>query len=553
MPRQSSRCSSPGANGQRDEPVDDASQLPSCVSASSPVGSIDASGVFLFLNGLVCRTADASGRFRPADVFSGVDREAATAAPAVPSASAHSHVPASSAEETKPTVDSDCPLFNCFGVLSGGVIIDPIDESFVEFTDSSVYTPRTVLADADARDGPHSEPARRILQEANERAFRAGQTQLIRPECPLTLCCSELPLPPVCSDPPQKRSQSRSSCFSTAGSSGPTVTSPRHAAMLGTERVEKWLSRLAQLPGQTQKPLKRHAWAAVWADAEELRLCMRAHRDVRASESSLYLPPRIPFPLRFRGKPIVLPHVAERVSHTASQPSPPPDRDAECTTAVPPDRMRCAASSFTCYTGVPRFAAATDSAPRADSAEFVRGTAVTRLRKRLRPYAVTASRERRRDSSSHDEEERFLVPLIGATPRQAAFTLFVLYFNHLGLVCNDVRVTGETAASSCSDELDGRTTTWALCPNHLYDVVAEVERKRRVTKELRENPERVFAGGTRWSTTPSNRNAVSAAWTALLLSSRAALLDRIADLNRHIHELHRETQRQQHAKEEGVL
>ncbi|KAG5475314.1 hypothetical protein LSCM1_03427 [Leishmania martiniquensis] len=545
MPRQSTRRSSPGPNRHREESVADVSQSPTCASASSSLGGVDEAGVFLLLNGLVCRTADASGRFRPADIFSGVDREAATADPEMPSTSIHFHLPISS-EEAKFSVDSDCPLFNCFGVLSGGVIIDPIDESFVEFTDSAVYTPITAAAAADGNGIP-DDPARRRLQEANERAFRAGETVHIRPECPLTVCCSELPLPPVCSDSSVKLFQHRSSSFTTTGGAGPAVTSPRHAAVLGMENVEKWLCRLAQLPGDTQKPRRRQAWVAVWADAEELRLCMRAHRDVHASDSSLYLPPRIPFPQRFRGQPIFRAEGAESECPTASQRTPmptPPDRDANSTAAVPPDGVRCAAASFTCYTGVPRFAVATDSVPRSDSAEFVKGAAFTRLRKRLRPWAGTAPRRRRRDSSSSDEEESFLIPFSGATPRQAAFSLFVLYFNHLGLLCNGVRITGETEATSCGKGLGGSAVSWALCPRHLYNVRAEVERKRRVTKELRENPERMFPGGTRWSTTPSNRDTVAAAWTALLLSSRTALLERIAEVNRHIHEIHSEKQQQ---------
>lgn len=531
--------------------VTSASPLPSCLSASRSRRKVGEPGVFLLLNGFVCRTADASGRFRPAEVFAGVHREAATAPPTMPSANAHFSLSAGSAEETRRSIDSDCPLFNCFGVLSGGVIIDPIDGSFMEFTDAAVYTPSTVAAQVDTGNDTQDDLARCTLQQANEHAFRTGATHLIRPECPLILCTSELPLPPRSSDRPLNRFKCRSSPLSAAGSTGPTVTSARHAAQMGMENVEKWLNQLAPHPGHRPQSPRRQAWTTVWADAEEFRLSMRAHSDVRASEASLYLPPRIPFPLRFRGQPISLIEEGANESPAASQQQQ-PDREANSATAVPPDGVRCAAASFTCYTGVPRFATATDTAPRFDSAEFAKGTAVARLRKRLRPYCETSSLGRRRSSSDYDEADRegFLIPFTDSTPRHAAFALFLLYFNHLGVLCNGVRVTGETAASSCLDGLDVGSTTWGLCPKYLYDVRAEVERKRRVTRELREHPERTFAGGTRWSTTARNRDAVAAAWTALLLSSRTALLERITELNRHIHKLHDEKQRRRHADDQ---
>ncbi|CAJ1028948.1 hypothetical protein Q4I30_005021 [Leishmania utingensis] len=470
----------------------------------------------------------------------------------MPSATAHGNLSASSPEETRRTVDSDCPLFNCFGVLSGGVIIDPIDESFVEFTSSVVYTPSTMAVDDDTEHSTHDNPARRTLQQANEHVFRTGETHLIRPECPLIVCTSELPLPPSGSDPCPKHFTCHTSSFSAAGSTGPTVTSPRHAVKIGMDNVNRWLSRLATRPGHQGQSPKCQAWRTVWTDAEELRLFMRSHRDVRGSGVSLYLPPRLPFPLCFRGQPISLVEDVESQSATGTQQYP-PDLEANSAAAVPPDGVRCVAASFTCYTGVPRFAAATDTTPRFDAVEFARGTVVTRLRKRLRPYAETASLGRCRDSSDPDEEERFLVPLTGSTPRQAAFALFLMYFNHLGILCNGVRITGEAVASSCAEGLDWGTTTWDLCSKCLYDVRAEVERKRRITRQLREQPEHIFAGGTRWSTTARNRDAVAAAWTALLLSSREALLERIMELNRHIHNLHEEKQRRRHTEEQQSL
>ncbi|GET89729.1 hypothetical protein, conserved [Leishmania tarentolae] len=549
MPRQTSRGPSPGTSGRCKGTVESASRLPSCAPASRSPRNVDEPGVFLLLNGFVCRTADSSGRFCPVDLFSGVHREAATAFPTIPSANGHRSLCNGSAEETRLSIDSDCPLFNCFGVLSGGVIIDPINSSFVEFTDSAVYTPSTVLAHVGTTHETHDDLARCTLQQANEQAFRTGETHMIRPECPLTLCTSELPLPPWSCDEPAKSFKCRPSSLSAAGSSGPTVTSARHAAQMGMENVAKWLSRLPPSSDDNQRTPKRQAWTAVWADAEEFRLSLRAHNDVRASEASLYLPPRIPFPLSFRGQPISLTEEGEKLSAPSQQQQQHPQ--ASSTAAVPSDGVRCTAASFTCYTGVPRFAAATATAPRSDSAEFVTGTAVTRLRKRLRPYCETASRGRRGASNDHKEEdeERFLIPFTDSTPRHAAFALFLLYFNHLGVLCNGVRVTGETEASSCCDRLDIGTTTWGLCPKHLYDVRAEVERKRRVTRELREDPEKTFAGGTRWSTTARNREAVTAAWTALLLSSRTALLERIAELNCHIHKLHDEKQRRRYTNQ----
>ncbi|KAG5501432.1 hypothetical protein JKF63_03245 [Porcisia hertigi] len=518
----------------------DTAEVLSCASASLSQ-NVKEPGVFLLLNGLVCRTADASGRFRPSDIFAGVSREAEMPAPALPLANTRCGAPPGSPEDAKPSVDSDCPIFNCFGVLSGGVIIDSVNELLVDFTDSVVYTPQILTAHVDA--------ARRDLQQANELAFRNGETQLIRPEYPLTLCSSEVPLPPRCSDPQLRRLHHCSNSSNAMASTAPAVTSLRHAAQVGMENVKRWSCQLAPHPDLSGQAPRNKAWMALWTDAEELRLSIRVCNDVRASRAIMYLPPRVPLPLRFRGQPISLPECVKNNS-PADKNDPQPDREAGSLSAVPPDGVRCAVSSFTCYTGVPRFATSMDTAPRSDSADFASCMAVTRLRKRLRPHTETASLSGHWTSSDGDEEEKFLVPLTGTTPRHAAFTLFLMYFNHLGILCNGERVTGETAASSCVEGHNGRATTWGLCSANQYDVHAEVERKRRVTKELKENSGRNFPGGTRWSTTPRNRDRVAGAWAALLLSSRTALLERITVLNRYLHKLQEERQQQRQGEKQ---
>ncbi|RNF17288.1 uncharacterized protein Tco025E_04876 [Trypanosoma conorhini] len=93
---------------------------------------------FFFLNGILCRTETADASFRPSDIFVGRDpppRGTATLGDASRIVDDAAATPASA------DVDRDCPIFNTFGVLSGGVLLDPNTRRFVDFVDDAVVAP----------------------------------------------------------------------------------------------------------------------------------------------------------------------------------------------------------------------------------------------------------------------------------------------------------------------------------------------------------------------------------------------------------------------------
>ncbi|RNF04893.1 hypothetical protein TraAM80_05031 [Trypanosoma rangeli] len=93
---------------------------------------------FFFLNSILCRTETADASFRPSDVFVGRDpppRGTATLG------DASRIVDDATAPTFSADVDRDCPIFNTFGVLSGGVLIDPNTRCFVDFVDDAVVAP----------------------------------------------------------------------------------------------------------------------------------------------------------------------------------------------------------------------------------------------------------------------------------------------------------------------------------------------------------------------------------------------------------------------------
>ncbi|KAK7201773.1 hypothetical protein NESM_000243400 [Novymonas esmeraldas] len=501
----------------------------------------DEPGVFLLINGLLCRTADSSGRFRPSDIFAGVHREAATVAPPAPSTATRSAGELwkdPSPADRQRSIDSDCALFNCFGVLSGGVLIHPTDATVMEFTNTAIYAPSS----EDARDAHGNDPDCAPVRQVNERAFRAGEAHRIQPEYPLVLCASEPPLPPTAQ---QWRSGETLDAHDLTVSGLRGITSRRHAVEAGARNVAAWSQRLAPCSRDAQERDASDAGVRLWEGAEVFRLALRADDDTMTSGGAIDLPQRIPCPLRFRGETVVLgetDHTTESQEQLESL--------AKDDAVVPPPGVRCAASCFTSYLGFPFLALPVGTPRHTERMPFSSARAVRRLRKRLRTYQEPQTQS---DSygwdADFDAEEVFLVPHAGASPRQIAFALFLLFFNHFGIVRDGVRITGETAATSCRADDGDRSAAaakrWSLCPPAEYDVQAEVARKRRVTRELFSNPQCTFVDRTRWSTTPRNWDVVAAAWTALFLSSRNALLSRIFVLKSYIHVLHEEKKQQQ--------
>ncbi|KPI84697.1 hypothetical protein ABL78_6243 [Leptomonas seymouri] len=516
-------------------------------------------GVFLYINGLLCRTADSTGEFRPCDVFGGVDRVPVCTSFPVPTLvkdGEQSVLPRDAAGTEKGAVafESDCPIFNTFGVLTGGVLIDPFNETFADYTQTTPYTVMGIKSSGrNALVLPEEHPSdAEEVRNANELAFRRGDFARIRPESAVTLCTSELTLPP----PAPVLSASSSIVKQTARC--PALR--RYRFYVSTAMVDEWYDKLAIPSGVTPKEAEGHK--RTWQDAEAFRQRLMNDSVSRSLEPQNFFPPAIPFLYRERGAPVRVKPEEERAG--VGSPLGGSTIDAESDGGlvdVSLPGVRSAASAFVCYSGQPRFSTDGLNPSRPTAREQRTPPLPVRLRKRLRPYTsaeYTRGQSRRmleqrnaQDYSTeslwdgaasdnrggHDTKEYFLVPYSSDHPRAAAFCLFQTYFNHLGLLCNGTRVTGETEASSVRELPRGGRHEWGLCPDEEYTVEAEVHRKRRITRALWSNAEKSFPGGSRWSTTGGNHRVVSAAFTALMTSNRDALLERIHALHLHLRRL----------------
>ncbi|KAG8342950.1 hypothetical protein ERJ75_000204800 [Trypanosoma vivax] len=126
--------------------VDDASTTSSPTKqASNKRGSAPVNH-FLLINGILCRTEAPDASFRPSDVFVGLDpppRGTTT----LGSASVDNQN--SIYQFHSESVSRDCSIFNTFGVLSGGIIVDPQTLRFMDFTDDMIFQPPTFGDDAE--------------------------------------------------------------------------------------------------------------------------------------------------------------------------------------------------------------------------------------------------------------------------------------------------------------------------------------------------------------------------------------------------------------------
>ncbi|KEG13595.1 hypothetical protein DQ04_00911070 [Trypanosoma grayi] len=93
---------------------------------------------FFFINNILCCSESADGSFRPSDVFVGLDPPPTTT---LLLGNASSPSSDTTTEVGVEAVERDCLLFNTFGVLSGGVLVDPCTLRFVDFTDDMIITP----------------------------------------------------------------------------------------------------------------------------------------------------------------------------------------------------------------------------------------------------------------------------------------------------------------------------------------------------------------------------------------------------------------------------
>jgi hypothetical protein len=516
-------------------------------------------GVFVYLNGLLCRTADMKGRFCPGDVFGGVDHAPARVGLPLPTPRNDTEQrsllrSAAGTERDTKGFESDCPIFNTFGVLSGGVLIDPFDETFVDYTQASPYTFTNVKPSASNTACTRTAAPCAAVEDVhvrNELAFRRGNFEHIRPTSALTLCTSERPLPKPAPTKP------------TAKSEAALRRSQRRSRVSASAcAVDEWYGRLTLPRSTTSANTERHR--ATWRDAEAFRQLLMDDGVSRVVEPQSFFPPAIPFLYRERGTVL---H-RDDVGHLRDMSAANTEEDGGGVADIAPRGVRTAAASFVCYSGQPRFAEDSFNPARPLGSKQRVPPVQARLQKRLRPYdakeaAQEPAQKRRQDNTSgetpltspaadseilrdckktQDEVmEYFLVPYGSDCPRSAAYQFFLVYFNHLGLLYNGTRLTGETEATSIPPKLShADPCEWGICPDTEYSAEAEVRRKRQITRRLWSNPETGFAGGSRWSTTARNRTAVSAAFTALMVDNRDALLMRIQTLNAYLHRLQAE-------------
>ncbi|ORC91668.1 uncharacterized protein TM35_000052640 [Trypanosoma theileri] len=111
------------------------------------------------MNDILCRSETADASFRPSDVFVGLDPPPVRTPLLGEVASNHNYIHSANSIAAATTtntndnnnnnndnaipigVDRDCPIFNTFGVLSGGVLVDPISQKFVDFVDDIIFSP----------------------------------------------------------------------------------------------------------------------------------------------------------------------------------------------------------------------------------------------------------------------------------------------------------------------------------------------------------------------------------------------------------------------------
>lgn len=567
------------------------------VAVTGPPPNEDAqqTGVYVLLNGLLCRTADKTGRFSPSDVFAGVSHDPARASLPVPSLASEKDQnsflrDAADTATTARGFDVDCPIFNTFGVMTGGVLINPFDDTFVDYTQR---TPYTVAGPAPSRSCPstaseahsqsHCDAPMAEVHAANELAFRRGDFSAIRPTAALTLCTSELALPPPAPMPCTRTTGPKGLAISEQTAQPPLSSAVAHAKKYSKAHhhdvtasawaVEQWYNTLALPPDLTAASARRHK--STWSDAEALRPRLQHSNVLRATQAASSLRPAIPFLYRDHGLPLP----ASPADHFDFNAEANADNDL---VDVPDRGVRCGAASFVCYSGDLGLIHRSANPARETSMDQRVPSLTVRLQKRLRPYSNNEIEQKAKDTSEAESEmlhkrakhvedlktsgdappsssavpaaitgsekdiskevekdvlEYFLIPYSSDRPRSAAYLLFSLYFNHLGLLCNGVRLTGETAATSAPRRLRAGRCTWDLCPASVYDVAAEVQRKRKLTRALWSDSALTFPGGSRWSTTASNKTAVSDAFNALMIGHRDVFLHRILELNAHLHSL----------------
>ncbi|ESS64331.1 hypothetical protein TCDM_07640 [Trypanosoma cruzi Dm28c] len=235
---------------------------------------------FFFLNGILCRTENSDGSFRPADVFVGRDPPPRGTAMLGESSRIFDD---SAVAPSFADVDRDCSIFNTFGVFSGGVLIDPNTRCFVDFVDDIVVTPTLCKEEANG-----NVPHYKSLEYAN-----------IRGEGVMCLCSSIEPL-------------------NLAGKRDTPLSWPRSMRLTGSTEA-----RFLALRNVDR--ILRRCLTEVSANRKMFRLVegYRCHIKSKRPPQS-FMTQNIPFIFQYGGRPFLLQDDSDEKEENRSFPTPGP-------------------------------------------------------------------------------------------------------------------------------------------------------------------------------------------------------------------------------------
>lgn len=461
-------------------------------------------GVFLYLNDILCCTADSSGSFRPSDVFRGADRVTRQAAEKLPSLKSDSEplptlIDGYTADHgtLEGVLESDCPIFSSFGVLSGGVVVDAWDASFVDYTSTDVFTPSLLTSSL-----PETE--RTALREKNKEAYRWGMSQSILAEASITVLA--VPRPPLLPGDLHHV---------------PREFSRKKNAVQSREIVEAREHTLA-LPEATSPQLSTRLkdYLFTLSDLEQYRanLCTTAVEPLQ--------------PLRS------IPHVFQcgGVVYNGTDEA----KSLSDPLWIPPRGVRSRASSFFCYSGLPT---AMDEARHPRRTELTSGWCPVErvISQRMRSH-VSRTAPTELNGALHcnfwaGEEEPLLRPYSTRHPRTILYPSFTVYLYYLGILQDGQRIDPETNPVTPGSFLRPNRSVFSFCPAAEYNAEAEVERKRRDEKQRRMAMRRRSSRKSPRVTTLSHNRVPPIIYRQLMEKCRTELLRRVLGIVRYLHQL----------------
>lgn len=456
------------------------------------------SGRFLLLNRILCQSADDDGAFRPSDIFTGTTVNAVVTTPLskpVAQVVRNGSLPVST-EEILPALadlsakvaDVDCPIFNTFGVLSGGIMIDPWNATFVDFTDPEVFQP-SILASSDslAERQTGVEVRKGVVQTgqvdesrvttSNSRYYQQGLFGSIKPEAAITLCASVHPLGcggaqrTTYTDEEVTRASRRS----------------RQAARQASARLCKDMLSACAFPEAAWRNKGTFAkFLAQWDQSQRYRL-----RSWSTSPAQTAIPPVIPYKFQLGGKIL-----SERKSN---------DTEKGSSTSICPSP----ASFFYCFTGKPSWSSEYREGIRRDVSMGRQG----RSNLQVTRHIFTPANKHAEDATLDDLffSDAFLHPTQLGSHWYQAWWVFSTYYHNLGIRTSHNR------------------ERFTMVSDDQYCVAASIE--ERVQQERLK--EQGSSDGAPLDTT--KRSEKSAAWCYLLLHDKETLLRRLYSVQVYLH------------------